>query len=289
MRTILLLACILLASLVPPSAVANTDARIEALGWLLGQWRRTGLPEGRTGHERWEPAGSGLAGVGALQRDGATVFEEQLRIEADGREVFYVADVPGNAAPVRFRLVEQSESAVAFENPGHDFPQRIAYRRDGERLRATISGDGREASFAFERAAPPGADPHDPTTRPAMQHMINWFEIPVADFDRALRFYGAVLDAPLEAMDMDGVRMGMFPSDGRNVSGAIVHGEDYVPGTTGALVYLSGGGDLAPALARVAAAGGKVIVPKTQISPEFGYFALFLDSEGNRVGLHSPN
>lgn len=289
MRTILLLACILLAPLVPSSAVAGTDARIESLDWLLGHWHRTGLPVGRAGHERWEAAGGGLAGVGTLQRDGATVFEEKLRIEADGSDVFYVADVPGNAAPVRFRLAEQSASSVAFENPDHDFPQRIAYRRDGERLLASISGDGREVGFAFERAEPSDATHHDNPTEPAMQHMINWFEIPAADFDRALRFYGAVLDAPLDTMDMDGARMGMFPSDGRNVSGAIVHGEDYVPGTAGALVYLSGGEDLSPALARVVAAGGTVIVPKTRISPEFGYFALFLDSEGNRVGLHSPN
>lgn len=120
-----------------------------------------------------------------------------------------------------------------------------------------------------------------------MQNIINWFEIPVSDFERALRFYGTVLDASLETLEMGGTRMGMFPCDGNNVSGAIVHGEDYVPSTSGALVYLSGGADLSVALARVTAAGGTVLVPKTQISPEFGYFALFLDSEGNRVGLHS--
>lgn len=141
---------------------------------------------------------------------------------------------------------------------------------------------------ASERAPSP-EQPARHEENPVMRNMINWFEIPVADFDRARRFYAAVLDAPLEAMDMDGTRMGMFPSDGNNVSGAIVHGEDYVPGMQGPLVYLAGGDDLSPMLARVGAAGGKVIVPKTRISPEFGFFALFIDTEGNRVGLHSPN
>jgi uncharacterized protein len=123
---------------------------------------------------------------------------------------------------------------------------------------------------------------------PAMPNMINWFEIPATDFDRAVRFYGAILDAPLHIMDMDDTRMGMFPNDGDNVSGAVVSGDGYVPGTQGALVYLSGGKDLSPMLARVVAAGGKVVVSKTRISAEFGHFALFIDTEGNRVGLHSP-
>lgn len=156
-------------------------------------------------------------------------------------------------------------------------------------LLTTCLAAGLAGHAAANERAPSPDQPARHEERPAMQNVINWFEIPVADFDRASRFYGAVLDASLEAMDMDGTRMGMFPSDGRNVSGAIVHGEDYVPGTQGTLVYLAGGDDLSPMLARVAAAGGEVIVPKTRISPEFGWFALFIDTEGNRVGLHSPN
>ena len=147
------------------------------------------------------------------------------------------------------------------------------------------------AARASERAPPAEGsvqvpDPAD--KRPAMHNLINWFEIPAVDFDRAVRFYSAVLDTALEPMDLGGTKMGMFPSDGSNVSGAVVQGDDYVPGAQGALVYLSGGEDLSAMLARVAQAGGTVIVPKTQISPEFGYFALFFDSEGNKVGLHSP-
>lgn len=151
MRTILL-ACFSIAPLMPAYA-AGTDARIESLDWLQGHWNRTGLPEGRAGHEHWHAADGALVGVGVLQRNGSTVFEEKLRIETHEGEVFYVADVPGNAAPVRFRMIEHSAASAVFENPSHDFPQRIAYRRDGEHLHATISGGGREIAFAFERDA----------------------------------------------------------------------------------------------------------------------------------------
>ena len=122
-----------------------------------------------------------------------------------------------------------------------------------------------------------------------MQHAINWFEIPAKDFKRATAFYQAVLGATFHTMNMFGTDMAMLPADLEQggVGGAIACGPDYAPASSGALVYLNCNPDLAPALARVEKAGGKVIVPKTQISPEFGHFALFIDTEGNKVGLHS--
>lgn len=122
-----------------------------------------------------------------------------------------------------------------------------------------------------------------------MPHMIAWFEIPATDFERARAFYATVLGVPIETVDMHGTTMGMLPMDRDSISGAIVSGDGYVPSRDGALVYLAAGDDLSRALARVTGAGGTILVPKTQISPEFGWFALFLDTEGNKVGLHSPN
>lgn len=117
---------------------------------------------------------------------------------------------------------------------------------------------------------------------------LNWFEIPVADFDRARRFYSAIFDFDMPEMQMGPHRMGfLLHEQGTGVGGAIVEGEYYVPSAEGSLVYLSGGSDLSHVLGRVEAAGGRVLTPKTQISEEFGYFALFTDSEGNRIGLHS--
>lgn len=120
-----------------------------------------------------------------------------------------------------------------------------------------------------------------------MDNMINWFEIPVTDFNRAKKFYETMLGIQLERIEMHGMVMGFFPADGQNVSGAIVQGEDQKPSTDGSTLYLNGGEDLSGALNRAKGAGATVIVPKTQISPEQGYFAMFIDTEGNRIALHS--
>jgi len=120
-----------------------------------------------------------------------------------------------------------------------------------------------------------------------MQNVINWFEIPSSDFRRAVAFYKAVLGLDIKETEMFGTKMGFFPSDGTNVSGAIVQGEDYKPSMEGVVAYLNGGKDLQTILDRVAGNKGTVIVPKTQISPEMGYFGMFIDSEGNKMALHS--
>ena len=120
-----------------------------------------------------------------------------------------------------------------------------------------------------------------------MANALNWFEIPVIDFSRAKTFYEKVLDIAIEPMVMGPVTMGMLSSDQNAVGGAIVYGDGGSPSQNGTLVYLNGGDDLAPMLARVAEAGGKVVVPKTEIGNGFGFFAHFIDTEGNKVGLHS--
>jgi len=122
-----------------------------------------------------------------------------------------------------------------------------------------------------------------------MQNLINWFEIPVSDLNRAKTFYQGVLNVEINEVDMHGTKMGFFPSDGKGVSGALVQGDGYETSSSGSLVYLNGGKDLNNSLKHVGRLGGKVIVEKTQITPEMGYFALFMDSEGNKVALHSIN
>jgi uncharacterized protein len=119
-------------------------------------------------------------------------------------------------------------------------------------------------------------------------HALNWFEIPVADFSRAKVFYSAIFDFEMPEMPMGPRTMGFFLHDrAAGVGGAIVAGEGCVPAATGTLVYLSAGKDLSTVLARVEPAGGGILVPKTLIAPEMGFFAILRDSEGNTVGLHS--
>ena len=122
------------------------------------------------------------------------------------------------------------------------------------------------------------------------KNAIGWFEIPVADFDRAKTFYSAIFDFEMPEMDMSGIRMGMlvFDRDNGGIGGAICHGEGYQPaGADGPKIYLDGGSDLDTVLQRVPGAGGQIILPKTEIAPDMGYFAFFSDSEGNVVGLYS--
>lgn len=118
-------------------------------------------------------------------------------------------------------------------------------------------------------------------------HALSWFELPAQDLERALAFYHRVVNGK--------VRMGTFGDKplvlfdvpfqtGEAVGGAVVLREGFTPSAEGALVYLSVHGPLTPAVAQVEAAGGQVLVPEINLGA-FGYAAIILDSEGNRVGL----
>lgn len=123
------------------------------------------------------------------------------------------------------------------------------------------------------------------------KHAISWFEIPAIDLDRAQRFYEAVLGISMIPMEMPGFKMRMFPVENHmeGIGGALVSSADfYKPSTTdGTLVYLNGNPDVQNVLDKVEGAGGKIVVPKTEISPEYGYMAVIIDTEGNRVAFHS--
>lgn len=119
-----------------------------------------------------------------------------------------------------------------------------------------------------------------------MKNALDWFEIPTIDIERAARFYGALFETELSVSEsIQGFQMAMFPVEG-GVGGALLKGAGYIPSTEGTLVWLNGGDDLSDILARVEPAGGSVLMPKTSIG-EPGFCAIFLDTEGNRVGLHS--
>lgn len=122
-----------------------------------------------------------------------------------------------------------------------------------------------------------------------MNNLISIVEIPTSDFSRAVKFYQTILGIAIEEMEMDGNQMGILPNEEGTVNVVLVKGNDYKSTTDGAVVYLNAGNDLQLMLDKVAQNGGQVIVPKTEISPEMGFFALFIDTEGNKLGLHSTN
>lgn len=125
----------------------------------------------------------------------------------------------------------------------------------------------------------------------ASVNILNWFEISVSDIARAKKFYETVFSIQMEQQEMMGMQMAFFPPSDQNgkVSGALVQGPMHKPSAEGAVIYLNGNPDLALALAKIEAAGGQVIMPKTHISEDVGHMAFFIDSEGNRVALHSNN
>jgi predicted enzyme related to lactoylglutathione lyase len=125
----------------------------------------------------------------------------------------------------------------------------------------------------------------------SFKNAISWFEIPTTDLDRAQKFYETIFATSLIPLDLQNLRMRMFPIENQmsGIGGALCYNKDfYKPSSTdGPLIYLNGNPDVQNVLDKVEAAGGKIMVPKTQVSPEYGYMAVIIDTEGNRIALHS--
>jgi len=118
---------------------------------------------------------------------------------------------------------------------------------------------------------------------------VGWFEIPVSNMDRAIKFYNEVFQIEINKQDFGSTEMGWFPFDGnaKGAPGTLIKSEGhYKPSTDGVLVYFSCE-DVNNELANIEKAGGTILQTKTQISEEHGYMVVFLDTEGNRVALHS--
>ena len=123
------------------------------------------------------------------------------------------------------------------------------------------------------------------------RNMVGWFEIPVENMERAIKFYETIFDIKLSLMKMGLMEMAMFPTIDKlpGAQGTLVYNkEHYKPSTDGTLIYFtSQAADLSVELSRVEKAGGKVLQEKKQISHDYGYMGLFIDSEGNRLAIHS--
>ena len=123
------------------------------------------------------------------------------------------------------------------------------------------------------------------------KNAISWFEIPAEDLNRAQKFYEEVFEVTLTPLDLDNIRMRMFPLEdpASGVGGALCHSPGfYKPSMSdGPLIYLNANPDVQKILDRVESAGGKILVPKTEISKEYGFMAVISDTEGNRIGLHA--
>ena len=120
-----------------------------------------------------------------------------------------------------------------------------------------------------------------------MKSVINWFEIPVADMDRAIKFYEPVMQVTLKREKMDVAELAIFPHEDPATGGALAKFEGVTPSQQGAIIYLHTD-NLAATLDRVNSAGGSCAFGPLELADDIGTIALFIDSEGNRIGLHQP-
>jgi uncharacterized protein len=120
-----------------------------------------------------------------------------------------------------------------------------------------------------------------------MANPVVWFEIAATDLERAKAFYATVFGGDFQYVEVGPTKMYMFQGDSSlpGASGALVQSPDNTVSTDGVTIYFSSS-DITTELDRVGGAGGQVIVPKTSIG-EFGFIAMFIDTEGNRIGIHS--
>lgn len=124
-----------------------------------------------------------------------------------------------------------------------------------------------------------------------MKNVISWFQIPVINFERAVKFYNRILSVELLESQTMGAKVALFPHDMKSgaVGGALYEGVGFTPSKDGTAILLNAGDDLSIVLSKIEQFGGSIIMPKTPINNNNGFIAYFIDSEGNRIGLHSEN
>lgn len=121
-----------------------------------------------------------------------------------------------------------------------------------------------------------------------IKDFVSWFEIPAVDFQQAVNFYNHIFGITMAQNFTETNAMAFFPVK-TGVGGAIISGPGSVPSDKGPLIYLNGGDDLNNVLSKVEEVGGRIVMPKTHIGEDEGYFAIFIDCQGNKLALHSKN
>ncbi|MCC5918135.1 MAG: VOC family protein [Cryomorphaceae bacterium] len=125
-----------------------------------------------------------------------------------------------------------------------------------------------------------------PNKKTTINNCISWFEIPAINFQQSVDFYNHIFGFEMEVNHSGNYAMAFFPSV-NGIGGAIVAGPGSTPGVSGPLIYLNAGEDLNVVLNRIEPAGGRIVMSKTRIDEDSGCFAIFIDSEGNKLALHS--
>ncbi len=150
----------------PSSAVQEVEPvaspSLSDLSWLAGTWVSTSESEPQTVEHWLAPEGGMMLGVNRTVEGGRAVFFEYLRIEVEDGDIVYLASPRGRHPPTRFALTEHGATWAVFENPDHDFPQRIEYRREADLLTMSIhgreDGEARSSRWTMRRAGSDAGD-----------------------------------------------------------------------------------------------------------------------------------
>ncbi len=134
----------------------SPSSQLKQLSWLEGKWSRTNVKPGRSGYEEWKKVSpTSWKGQGITLKGTDTSFVEQLALEVRQDTLYYVAVVAENNGPVYFRISGVNANGFTCENPGHDFPKKIVYLRNGNELRVTTSDEKKSIDFLFQKQAKP--------------------------------------------------------------------------------------------------------------------------------------
>lgn len=124
---------------------------MEDFPWLVGTWERHNVKPGTTAFEIWEKTKDGYFGQGVSMKEGDTTFVEILKIVEKDGVIYYVADVTHNPEPTYFKITSYTKNGFVSENPQHDFPKKIEYMLEGERMTVIISDGDNKMGFVFEK------------------------------------------------------------------------------------------------------------------------------------------
>ncbi|HEV8284256.1 MAG TPA: DUF6265 family protein [Chitinophagaceae bacterium] len=151
-KSLLLIAALIYLANCHSQSPTKASDNFKKLDWLEGTWIRTNVKPGRSANERWiKVSATEWQGFGLNMKGQDTTLLEKLKLIIKDNTIYYVADVPENKQPVFFKLTEISENGFVCENPEHDFPKKISYQKEGNKLKATISGDGKSIDYFFEK------------------------------------------------------------------------------------------------------------------------------------------
>ena len=154
MKKALLLVSVLFAIEIAHSQSSSQKVRddFKKLDWLEGNWTRLDVKPGRSAHESWQKISTTeWKGSGVNLKGADTAFIEKLKLVIQDDNIYYVADIAENKEPVYFKLTAITDDSFVCENPQHDFPKKIAYQKNGNKIKATISGDGKSIDYLFEK------------------------------------------------------------------------------------------------------------------------------------------